>query len=450
MKKVKFGMRSAYLILASVFLILVNLTLGLVLTNVSQKALIAQIEGRMLDIANTAADMINGDELERLTKNDVETKEFQDVVNTLIGFQSNIQLEYIYCIQDLGNKQFAFSVDPTVDDPGGFGDPVVYTDALYQASLGKASVDKVPYEDSWGRFYSAYSPVINSKGKVAGIVAVDFSAEWYDKTVSTQARIILIICGLSLLAGGLIVIILTEHSRRRNHKLYAQLNALADNVEDLVREVGNTTHTEQYLRTHTIRTDSGDGIRDLNQKIQSMQEDLRMEIASVHRMAFIDALTAVGNKAAYMEAVELLTKEPAESEATSFSIATFDMNGLKQINDTYGHEFGDIALVDAANALITVFGKDNIYRIGGDEFIVLLPTNSAEELDGLFAKLDAYLEEKNKQEAPYHFPLLISKGYAIYQKDSGDDFQAVYRRADEAMYRDKDTYYEQNGNSGRR
>ena len=151
-----------------------------------------------------------------------------------------------------------------------------------------------------------------------------------------------------------------------------------------------------------------------------------------------------------MEAVELLTKEPAESEDSSFSIATFDMNGLKQINDTYGHEFGDIALVDAANALITVFGKDNIYRIGGDEFIVLLPTNSAEELDGLFAKLDAYLEEKNKQEAPYHFPLSISKGYAIYQKDSGDDFQAVYRRADEAMYRDKDSYYEQNGNSGRR
>ena len=156
MKKVKFGMRSAYLILASVFLILVNLTLGLVLTNVSQKALIAQIEGRMLDIANTAADMINGDELERLTKNDVETKEFQDVVNTLIGFQSNIQLEYIYCIQDLGNKQFAFSVDPTVDDPGGFGDPVVYTDALYQASLGKASVDKVPYEDMYRQTHNIY------------------------------------------------------------------------------------------------------------------------------------------------------------------------------------------------------------------------------------------------------------------------------------------------------
>ena len=449
MKKVKFGMRSAYLILASVFLILVNLTLGLVLTNVSQKALIAQIEGRMLDIANTAADMINGDELERLTKNDVETKEFQDVVNTLIGFQSNIQLEYIYCIQDLGNKQFAFSVDPTVDDPGGFGDPVVYTDALYQASLGKASVDKVPYEDSWGRFYSAYSPVINSKGKVAGIVAVDFSAEWYDNTVSTQARIILIICGLSLLAGGLIVIILTEHSRRRNHKLYAQLNALADNVEDLVREVGNTTHTEQYLRTHTIHTDSGDGIRDLNQKIQSMQEDLRMEIASVHRMAFIDALTAVGNKAAYMEAVELLTKEPAESEATSFSIATFDMNGLKQINDTYGHYNAKNVSgrkLEEWLSFITEYNKS--LRKNALSAVFILETQDrnikAKKVKGLkYLSFDDSIDFYDKLKS-------ISKGYAIYQKDSGDDFQAVYRRADEAMYRDKDSYYEQNGNSGRR
>ncbi len=61
------------------------------------------------------------------------------------------------------------------------------TDALYQASLGKPSVDKVPYEDSWGRFYSAYSPVFDSNGKVAGIVAVDFSADWYDKQIRTQA-----------------------------------------------------------------------------------------------------------------------------------------------------------------------------------------------------------------------------------------------------------------------
>ena len=208
MKKVKFGMRSAYLILASVFLILVNLTLGLVLTNVSQKALIAQIEGRMLDIANTAADMINGDELERLTKNDVETKEFQDVVNTLIGFQSNIQLEYIYCIIQVSEKEFVFGVDPTIEDPGEFGSEIVYTDALSKASKGTASVDETPYKDAWGTFYSAYSPVYNSQGKVAGIIAVDFSAEWYNRQLASLTRTTIIVAILSLLAGVIIAIII--------------------------------------------------------------------------------------------------------------------------------------------------------------------------------------------------------------------------------------------------
>ena len=77
---------------------------------------------------------------------------------------------------DDGNGNFSFSVDPAPDDPGEFGAPVVYTEALYKASLGIPSVDEVAYTDAWGRFYSAYSPVFNSNGKVAGIVATDFSA----------------------------------------------------------------------------------------------------------------------------------------------------------------------------------------------------------------------------------------------------------------------------------
>ena len=168
MKKLKIGERSSYLIIISVFLILVNVTLGVFLISLSQRALTAQIEGRMLDIANTAADMLDGDDLKKLKKEDYDTKEYQDIIKTLQGFQSNIQLQYIYCIQRVGEKEFAFSVDATKDDPGEFGDPIVYTDALYEASLGTASVDKVPYEDAWGRFYSAYSPVFDSIGGVAG------------------------------------------------------------------------------------------------------------------------------------------------------------------------------------------------------------------------------------------------------------------------------------------
>ena len=136
-------------------LLTVNLSLGFLLTRQASEAMITLIQNRMLDISNTAAAMIDGDDLASLTADDKDSEAYQSVLSTLTYFQDNIDLKYIYCVKDMGNKQFVFSADPTVDDPGEFGTPVVYTDALYQASLGTPAVDNVPYEDAWGRFRTA-------------------------------------------------------------------------------------------------------------------------------------------------------------------------------------------------------------------------------------------------------------------------------------------------------
>ena len=181
---------------------MVNFSLGLILTKESTDVMKEQIGNRMLDVSNTAASMLNGDVLRDIQAEDANTPEYEGKYSeTLTYYQDNIDLKYIYCIRDLGNKEFVFTVDPTVLDPGVFGAPIVYTDALYQASLGTPSVDKKPYRDKWGRFYSAYSPVFDSDGKVAGIVAVDFSADWYDYQIRTQAIttiVITVIFALSL------------------------------------------------------------------------------------------------------------------------------------------------------------------------------------------------------------------------------------------------------------
>lgn len=86
MKKPQLGERSHYIIIISLFLILVNFTLGIFMIYLSREAMITQIQGRMLDIANTAADMLNGDDLKNLTKDDLDTKEYQDAIHTLEGF----------------------------------------------------------------------------------------------------------------------------------------------------------------------------------------------------------------------------------------------------------------------------------------------------------------------------------------------------------------------------
>ena len=449
MNKKHFGERSGYIIIISIFLLLVNVTLGVIMINLSSKAITAQIEGRMLDIANTAADMMVGDELEKLTKEDADTQEYQNAIKTLERFQDNIQLEYIYCIQVVGDKEFAFSVDPTKNDPGEFGAPIVYTDALYKASLGEAAVDKKPYEDSWGRFYSAYSPVFDSDGNVAGIVAVDYSADWYEEQVHRLIRSVLIICVLSILAGGLIVFLIMERTRRRNRRLYAELSSLADNVEDFVNEVRNSTNTELSQHTGSDYEASGDDIRDLSKKIHVMQDNLRSEISSVHRIAYIDALTGAGNTTAYNEVVDQLNSQ-IEAGTAVFSISAFDLNGLKKINDNFGHDNGDKMLIDTAAVIIRVYGKENVYRVGGDEFIAILSTDSSEEPDSLFEQFDRELEKENKKEKTYQYPISVSKGYSVYQKEQDHEYKSVFRRADEAMYRDKDAYYEKNDDSERR
>ncbi len=190
MKKRRLSFSAELSIIVSLILLAANIILGKVLLDNSRRAIMEQIDNRMLDIVNTAADMLDGDILRDVQREDKGTPEYMQLEDTLRVFQDNINLKYIYGIRDMGNKEFTFTIDPAVSDPGEFGTPVHYTDALYEASLGTPAVDKVPYSDDWGRFYSAYSPVFDSDGNVAGIIAVDFSADWYDAQIAEMNRVI--------------------------------------------------------------------------------------------------------------------------------------------------------------------------------------------------------------------------------------------------------------------
>ena len=451
MKVKKSGRINWLMILVVIFLLVVNVTLGFFMTRQASNALISSIQNRMLDISNTAADMLDGDVLLRLNAEDQGSEEYQEVMEILTYFQDNIALKYIYCIKDKGNKEFVFSVDPTVEDPGEFGSPIVYTDALYSASLGKADVDDVPYKDAWGTFYSAYSPVFTSDGRVGGIVAVDFSAEWYEDQLKSLIGTVIIVAVLSMGIGIAIVVILTRRKRKQYGVLYGRLNALAGKVEELVKEVELRNEypiAKEDEQEEAEEQGRGGEIEDLGSKIESMQEELRKHISRIHKQAYLDSLTGDGNRAAYDAKIESLEKDIANKVA-SFAVAVLDLNGLKVINDNYGHERGDLALIDAAEVLISVFGKEHLFRIGGDEFFVIIRNATESDMQGLFAELDQKLAETNQEEKAYVEPLSLSKGSAVYRPLEDADFKEVFKRADLAMYEDKRVYYLERGDRRR-
>ncbi|MBR4456846.1 MAG: cache domain-containing protein [Solobacterium sp.] len=192
------------------FMLVTNLGLGAVLMRQSQKAMKTLIDERMLDIVNTAAAMLDGDVLNRLRAEDKGTPDYEQAMKTLCTFRDNINLAYIYYVRAEGEREFTFGIDSDPVAPGEFGSPVENTDALYRASKGQALADDVPYEDRWGRFYSAYSPVFSSSGDVAAVVTVDFDVDWYEKQLNQNTWTIVFACGLFLSVGILLVVILTR------------------------------------------------------------------------------------------------------------------------------------------------------------------------------------------------------------------------------------------------
>lgn len=153
--------------------------------------------------------------------------------------------------------------------------------------------------------------------------------------------------------------------------------------------------------------------------------------------AYIDTLTGLQNRTAFYENMGGLTKKIADGTA-DFSTLMIDVNYLKKVNDVYGHEQGNTYLQNAANLIRKHFGNEGLYRIGGDEFAMLLEGKAQE---GTEEKIRAFKEEMAQIQAdeslqPWEKPS-AAVGLAKYIQGEHDMPDAVLRQADEYMYADK-------------
>ncbi|MEG0853578.1 MAG: GGDEF domain-containing protein [Angelakisella sp.] len=161
-------------------------------------------------------------------------------------------------------------------------------------------------------------------------------------------------------------------------------------------------------------------------------ENARVQV--LQSMAYRDSLTGLANRAAYLEKVEQL-KDQLHLQ-TQFAILFFDVNNLKQINDLQGHEQGDLLIISAAHIITHIFQGSPVYRIGGDEFIVILEGESYEARRQLLESFTAALAEYNADE---RHAQKLSIAYGIAARPTGQSiaYEAVFKRSEKAMYRNK-------------
>jgi diguanylate cyclase (GGDEF)-like protein len=151
----------------------------------------------------------------------------------------------------------------------------------------------------------------------------------------------------------------------------------------------------------------------------------------LRNLAMIDPLTGLYNRR-YAE--QRLTAEVARSERRGhpLTVLSLDLNNFKEINDTHGHLAGDLVLQEFASRLNKVIrGSDLAVRLGGDEFLVLLPDCTSDELHVVLDRLTSFEVEWRGAKIPVHF----SSGWKQYQ--SGDRPQELLAGADQALYAHK-------------
>ena len=149
------------------------------------------------------------------------------------------------------------------------------------------------------------------------------------------------------------------------------------------------------------------------------------------RLAYTDQMTKMSNRTAFHRDFEILAASPND-----IAIINLDLNNLKQINDTLGHNFGDDYIINSAKIISNTFAHvGKCYRIGGDEFVVIIEQASHFDFRYYFNLMEWSVDSFNSRQKDIH--MQIAYGYAIYDPNLDKKLDDTHHRADKSMYINK-------------
>ena len=185
-----------------------------------------------------------------------------------------------------------------------------------------------------------------------------------------------------------------------------------------------------------LASTSKDEVGILSRIFMETSEKLQSNMSYIKALAYRDSLTGIKNTAAYTEAIADLEKQ-MNCGQPSFGVLVVDINDLKIVNDTYGHDAGNQLIIHTARLLSGTFRYSPLFRIGGDEFVVILTGQDLEK----YRKRLKQLDDASRQETiPFdncELRLSLARGVSIYNPEIDRTFNDVFNHADHAMYMHK-------------
>ena len=391
---------------------------------------------------------------------DWDTPEYQEYVAQFTSVSESggyeRMLSAIRKIQDVNNvdciyltfvdpvdKNVVYVIDAAEEDPC----PCGSFDPLYEFNyhvLEDPEAGFAPYvtdTEEYGELVTAAAPIMTSAGKVAAYATVDISMETVRAEQNDFIVKFLIILSTITVIGSVVAIVFV------NRAIVKPINMISKAAGHYNSENPN----EASRLFEEIKIKKRDEIGVLAESIKKMERDINAHIDSLisvnralnesrrvarrmNELANKDALTGLRNKLAYDDEVKRLN-EAIHGGKARFGIAMIDLNFLKKINDNYGHEQGNEALCALSGIICETFVHSPVFRIGGDEFVIILENNDYDKIDMLVGELNEKLAgiAADQSLKPWE-RVSAAIGYSLYEPGSDLSVDDVFRRADGNMY----------------
>ena len=397
-------------------------------------------------ITTMVANTIEPNRVEDYLANGRAAEGYNDIERELYRIRasnSDIRFLYVYKIMEDG-CHVVFDLATSDMEASVPGEVVEFDEEFYPvvpALLEGKPIQPKISNGQFGYLLTIYKPVYNHVGKCVCYAAIDFSMDRiseYGKSFVIKIIVLLMgsfafifILGLVFIENNIILPVnsmawCTEkfsykdaESRSRNIALIKSLDIRTDDeIEHLYRSLMHSI--EDGMNTF-------DSLRDANIKVAVMDE-----------LAHTDSLTGIKNKTAYVELTAELDKKIAAAANVNFCIVMVDVNFLKRVNDTYGHERGNEYLINACKLVCEIFGEENVFRVGGDEFVAVLTDTDAVECRKLVYRINAEIKKfrSNKSLEPWE-KISAAVGEAFYCAGDDHSCEEVFKRADSQMYKNK-------------
>ena len=398
------------------------------------------VRDAVLDIYNTTDNKVMSDkwgtpEFEEYISrfSDVEeTDDYKAVLSGLRRLQDKVSVDCLYIIWiDTENECYVYLVDAAYEEPCPIGciDPL-YVDNVEETlnNLSNGMAPNITNTPEYGWLISTCMPIYDNEGEIMAFSVVDISM---NEVVASQTRF-MIYTGLAFLA--VIILICATVIFLINRFIVKPINKLSRAASQY--KENPSAFSELDIKRRDEIGMLADSMVRMEREISSYISELKTaqeRAEEMDRAANIDALTKVRNKRAYDVEAERL-----DESSNPYGLVLIDMNDLKVINDTYGHDKGDIGIKTVCRIICRVFKHSLIFRVGGDEFVVILEGNDYKERAVLMSEIaQAFADNKADSTLQPWERVTAAVGCAFSDSEKGESAESVFQRADAAMYENK-------------